>query len=78
MLILTLLTEAPITFTSPLQDTKVPEKDSILLECEVSKDNVKPKWLKDGKEIKPDRKKGITTKTEGRRLVSDNSFGYSG
>ena len=62
------LVEAPVTFTAPLKDTKVPEKESVVLECEVSKPDVKPKWFKDGKEIKPDRKKGITTKTDGRKL----------
>ena len=62
------LAEAPLSFTAPLKDLKVTEEESVVLECEVSKDNAKPKWLKDGKEIKPDKKKGITTKTDGRKL----------
>ena len=66
-LILNLLTEAPVTFTAPLKDTKVPEKETVVLECEVSKPDVKSKWFKDGKEIKPDKKKGITTKIDGRK-----------
>ena len=67
MFIFNLVTEAPVTFTAPLKDTKVPEKESVVLECEVSKPDVKPKWFKDGIEIKPDKKKGITTKTDGRK-----------
>ena len=61
------LVETPITFTVPLKDTEALEKESVVLECEVSKPDVKPKWFKDGKEIKPDKKKGITTKTDGRK-----------
>ena len=60
--------EPSVTFTAPLRDTKAPEKESVVLECEISKADVKPKWFKDGKEIKPDKKKGITTKTDGRKL----------
>ena len=62
------LVEHSVSFTIPLQDTKVPEDQAVVLECEVSKPDVKPKWFKDDKEIKPDKKKGITTKTDGRRL----------
>ena len=62
------LVETPISFTAPLKDNTVSEKESVVLECEVSKDNAKPKWFKDGKEIKPDKKKGIITKTDGRKL----------
>ena len=78
------LVEAPVTFTTPLKDTKAPEKESVVLECEVSKLDVKPKWFKDGKEIKPDKNKGIITKTDGRKLsltipsaVVDDSGQYS-
>ena len=35
------------------------------LECELSKPDQKVKWLKDGKEIKPDRKRNIIPKVEG-------------
>lgn len=62
------LVEPPMSFTVPLKDTTVPEDNSVVLECEVSKPGAKPKWFKDGKEIKPDKKKGITTKTDGRRV----------
>ena len=67
-----------------MQDLTVPEEKSITLECELSKPDKKDKWLKDGKEIKSDRKKGITTKTDGRRHsltiprpVSDDSAEYT-
>ncbi len=50
----------------------------------MSKPGQKVKWLKDGKEVKPARKKGITTKTDGRRHsltiprpVSDDSAEYT-
>ena len=62
------LVEPSVSFTVPLKDTTVPEENSVVLECEVSKPGVKAKWLKGGKEIKPDKKKGITTKTDGRKL----------
>ena len=67
MFIFNLVTEAHVTFTAPLKDIKIPEKEYVVLECEVSKPDVKLKWFKDGKEIKPDKKKGIITKTEGRK-----------
>ena len=76
--------ESKPTFTEPLKDLTVPEEESVTLECELSKPDQKVKWLKDGKEIKPDRKKGITTKSEGRRhsltiprCVSDDSAEYT-
>ena len=62
------LVEPSVAFTAPLKDATVPEDQSVVLECEVSKPDVKPQWFKDGKEIKPDKKKGITTKTDGRKL----------
>ena len=62
------LVETPVTFPAPLKDTKSTEKESVVLECKVSKPDVKPKWFKDGKEIKPDKKKGIIIKEDGRKL----------
>ncbi len=53
------------TFTSPLKDQTVPEEESVTLECELSKPDQKVIWLKDGKEIKPDKKRGIIPKVEG-------------
>ena len=52
------------TFTTPLKDVTIPEEDSVTLECELSKPDQKVKWFKDGKEIKPDRKRGIAPKVE--------------
>ena len=60
--------EPPVTFPAPIKDMKAAEKESVVLECEVSKPDAKPKWFKDGKELKPDKKKGITTKIDGRKL----------
>ena len=73
-----------MSFTLPLKDTTIPEDQSVVLECEVSKPDVTPKWFKDDKEIKPDKKKRISTKTDGRRLsltipsaMADDSGEYS-
>ena len=63
---LTLLETKP-SFTAPLKDITVPEEESVTLECELSKPDQKVKWFKDGKEIKPDRKRGILSKTDGRK-----------
>ena len=63
---LTLLETKP-SFTIPLKDITVPDEQSVTLECELSKPDQKVKWLKDGKEIKPDKKRGILSKTDGRR-----------
>ena len=59
------LLETKATFTVPLKDVTVPEEESVTLECELSKPDQKVKWLKNGKEIKPDRKRGVLPKVEG-------------
>ena len=59
------LLETKATFTVPLKDVTVPEEESVTLECELSKPDQKVKWFKNGKEIKPDRKRGISPKVEG-------------
>ena len=61
--------EAPVSFTVPLKDTTVPEEESVTLECELSKPDQKVKWLKDGKEIKPDKKRGIEIKVDGKKHI---------
>ena len=61
----TYLTETAATFTTPLKDTTVPEEQSVTLECELSKPDQKVKWFKNGKEIKPDKKRGIQPKVKG-------------
>ncbi len=43
----------------------MPEEQGVTLECELSKPDQKVKWFKNGKEIKPDRKRGIVPKVEG-------------
>ncbi|KAK7507540.1 hypothetical protein BaRGS_00001475, partial [Batillaria attramentaria] len=43
----------PLTFTKDLQDVEVPEEDTIILECELSKKGKPVKWMKDGVEIVP-------------------------
>ena len=45
--------EIPTTFTKDLRDVEVPEQDTIILECELSKKGKPVKWLKDGVEIVP-------------------------
>ena len=59
-----LLLETKPTFTAHLKDVTIPEEESVTLECELSKPDQKVKWLKNGKEIKPDKKRGIVPKVE--------------
>ncbi len=66
---MSLFSETKITFTSPLKDQTVPEEQSVTLECELSKPDQKVQWLKNGKEIKPDRKRGILPKVEGTKHI---------
>ena len=54
-----------MTFTIPLKDTEVKVDKSVTLSCELSKPNQKVKWFKNGKEIKPDKKRGITIAVDG-------------
>ena len=63
-LMLYTLVETKPEFTTPLKDVTVPEEQSVTLECELSKPDQKVKWLKNGKEIKPDRKRGIQPKVD--------------
>ena len=59
------LLEAKVTITAPLKDVTILEEKGVTLECELSKPDKKVKWFKNGKEVKPDKKRGITTKVEG-------------
>ena len=61
------LLEAKPSFTAPLKDITVSEEESVTFECELSKPDQKVKWFKNGKEIKPDRKRGISTKIDGQK-----------
>ncbi len=48
----------------PLKDVTVKEEETVTLRCELSKPNQKVKWFKNGKEIKPDKKRGIEPKVD--------------
>ncbi len=63
-----------MTFTVPLKDQVVTEKDSVTLECEVSKPDQKVVFLKNGKPIKLDNKR-IKQVSEGtvHKLIIDES-----
>ncbi len=63
------LAETKVVFTSPLKDQTVPEEQSVTLECELSKPDQKVQWLKNGKELKPDRKRGVLPKVEGTKHI---------
>ncbi len=49
--------EPKVAFTVPLKDQTVSERDSLRLECEVSKPNQTVKFFKNGKEIKINNKR---------------------
>ena len=44
----------PLEITKPLSNAEVTEGESLTLTCELNKKDVPVKWLKNGKEIKPD------------------------
>ncbi|GFO38541.1 titin, partial [Plakobranchus ocellatus] len=53
--------EIPPFFTMPLNDQELPEKETAIFECQVSKKDRPVKWLKDGKEVElDDRIQAIT------------------
>ena len=64
---------APVTFTVPLKDTSVTDGESVTLECETSKPGQKVKWLKDGKEIKSDKTRKITSDQTKHKLTLPKS-----
>ncbi|XP_048868536.1 obscurin-like isoform X15 [Brienomyrus brachyistius] len=53
------VTEPPVKITKTLQDIKVPEKEKVIFECEISRANADVKWFKDAAELKPGKKFGI-------------------
>ena len=57
----------------PLEDTTVTESDTVILQCQVSKPNKKVKWLRNGKEIKPDDHCQITTDGTTHTLTLDKA-----
>ena len=44
-------------FKKPLEDKEVIEKETMTLTCELNKPNMPVQWFKDGKEVKPDKKR---------------------
>ena len=47
--------ELPIKIMRPLSNLEIMEKDTATLECEFSKKNLTPKWLKNTVEIQPSK-----------------------
>ena len=45
------LPEIPVEIVSALDDKDVTENETTTFECEISKPDMKVKWLKDGKEV---------------------------
>ena len=77
------ISEPVVTFTVPLEDQTVKEKESVTLECEVSKPNQKVVFYKNGQEIKIDKKhfkqisKGTVHKLTVSESVVDDAGEYS-
>ena len=57
--------EQPVEFVSPLKDIAIPEKSAVVLECEVSKPNVKVDWSRNNQPI---------TVQDGYDIRSDNTY----
>ena len=64
-----LLVELPTEFTKPLTEQTVIEKETVCLECEVTKPNKPAKWFKNGKEIKQDDNVKFVTFDNTHRLI---------
>ncbi len=47
----------------------MPEEKNVTMLCELSKPNQKVQWLKNGKEVKPDKKRGIVLKVDGTKHI---------
>ncbi len=66
------ISEAAATFTIPLKDQKCLEEDTVEFTCTASKPNKPIKWLKNGKEIKPnDRFEVKTVDCEYKLIIKD-------
>ncbi|XP_043921975.1 obscurin [Protopterus annectens] len=61
--------ELPVKFTKPLEDLKVPEKDKVVFECEVSRSNAEVKWFKDETELRPGKRYSMFSKGKKRSLI---------
>jgi hypothetical protein len=58
-----------VEFTKPLEDQTVKEKETLTLTCELNKPDKKVKWLKNGKEIKPDKRIKFSVDQYQRQLI---------
>ena len=74
------ISEPVVTFTVPLKDQTVAEKDSVTFECEVSKPNQKVVFYKNGQEIKIDKKhfKQTSKGTAHKLTISDSVLDDAG
>ncbi|XP_045659965.1 obscurin isoform X26 [Ursus americanus] len=63
------VTELPVRFSRPLQDTVATEKDKVTLECELSRPNVDVRWLKDGVELRVGKTVGMVAQGACRSLI---------
>lgn len=68
-LISMILSEPPVEFTKPLEDQTVEEEATAVLECEVSRENAKVKWFKNGTEILKSKKYEIVADGRVRKLI---------
>ena len=47
-------TEIPLDIIKPLSDIHAKENDEISFECKVNRPGLKPRWVKDGRDVIPD------------------------
>ena len=68
-----IFTEAPAEFLQPLVDQSVMEKETAEFSCEISKANLKVKWLKGEQEVKSDKRHSMTCMANKYMLVIKDS-----
>ncbi|GAB1597548.1 hypothetical protein Ahia01_000031300, partial [Argonauta hians] len=64
--------ESKVEFTQKIKDVKVKEKEQAVMKCEVSKENLKVTWKKNGKEIKSDDHLKIVADVKVHQLIIEN------
>ncbi|ESO99763.1 hypothetical protein LOTGIDRAFT_141564, partial [Lottia gigantea] len=69
-----LISELPLELTKPLKNVKVTEKETITLQCEVSKPGKKSQWFVDDEEIKPSDRIKFQTEGNVHKLVISKSI----
>ncbi|GAA6066201.1 titin isoform X1, partial [Tachysurus ichikawai] len=62
-----------VEFSKPLHDVEVMEKETAKFECEVSRENAKVRWFKDGNDIRKGKKYDIISKGVQRILIISKS-----